>query len=186
MNPGAHHLSLTCHPATPCAVLATIEVEVSGTADGALLLRYRLRGDIDRLLLPAATPSRRRDGLWRHSCCEAFVALPGASAYLEFNFSPAGSWAAYAFSGYRQRAAADPSPAPAIACRRLADCLLVEATIPAPALPPLAVAPAFDLGLAAVAEAQNGASSYWALRHPAPRPDFHHRDAFALSFERTA
>jgi hypothetical protein len=31
-----------------------------------------------------------------------------------------------------------------------------------------------------VIEAADGSLSYWALRHPPGKPDFHHRDAFAL------
>jgi hypothetical protein len=39
------------------------------------------------------------------------------------------------------------------------------------------------LGLSAVIESCNGSLSYWALRHPAGKPDFHHADAFALGLE---
>jgi hypothetical protein len=38
----------------------------------------------------------------------------------------------------------------------------------------------WEVGLSAVIEAADGALSYWALRHPAGRPDFHHPDCFAL------
>jgi hypothetical protein len=31
-----------------------------------------------------------------------------------------------------------------------------------------------------VIESADGSISYWALRHPAGRPDFHHLDGFAL------
>jgi hypothetical protein len=37
-----------------------------------------------------------------------------------------------------------------------------------------------QIGLAAVVEAQDGTLSYWALKHPGGKPDFHHPDAFAL------
>jgi hypothetical protein len=37
----------------------------------------------------------------------------------------------------------------------------------------------WQLGLTAVVEAADGSLSYWALRHPVARPDFHHRDGFA-------
>ena len=40
------------------------------------------------------------------------------------------------------------------------------------------------LGLCAVIEEENGALSYWALKHPSGRPDFHHPDGFALKIER--
>jgi hypothetical protein len=36
------------------------------------------------------------------------------------------------------------------------------------------------LGLSVVVEQTNGEISYWALAHPAGKPDFHHGDAFAL------
>ena len=36
------------------------------------------------------------------------------------------------------------------------------------------------VALCVVIEELDGALSYWALAHPAPRPDFHHPDGFAL------
>jgi hypothetical protein len=38
------------------------------------------------------------------------------------------------------------------------------------------------LGLCAVIESPHAALAYWALRHPAPMPDFHHRDAFVIEW----
>ncbi len=39
------------------------------------------------------------------------------------------------------------------------------------------------LGLSAVIEASGGTLSYWALHHPADKPDFHNAKAFALRLE---
>jgi hypothetical protein len=36
------------------------------------------------------------------------------------------------------------------------------------------------VGLSAVIEANDGTLSYWALKHPAAKPDFHHPDSFVL------
>jgi hypothetical protein len=36
------------------------------------------------------------------------------------------------------------------------------------------------LGLSAVIEDIDGRLSYWALKHPPGKPDFHHPDSFAL------
>lgn len=36
------------------------------------------------------------------------------------------------------------------------------------------------VGLSAVIEETDGTKSYWALRHPPGKPDFHHPDCFAL------
>jgi hypothetical protein len=43
--------------------------------------------------------------------------------------------------------------------------------------PPLA---ALRLGLAAVIEDETSRLSYWALSHPAEKPDFHHADSFTV------
>ena len=40
---------------------------------------------------------------------------------------------------------------------------------------------ALKLGLSAVVEAGDGARSYWALRHPSEKPDFHHRGGLLLT-----
>ena len=37
-----------------------------------------------------------------------------------------------------------------------------------------------QIGLSAVLEEKDGTKSYWALRHPPGKPDFHHPDCFAL------
>jgi hypothetical protein len=39
------------------------------------------------------------------------------------------------------------------------------------------------LGLSAVVVDENGVLTYWALKHPARKPDFHHRDSFVLALE---
>ena len=36
------------------------------------------------------------------------------------------------------------------------------------------------IALSAVIETRDGAKSYWALKHPPGKPDFHHPDCFAL------
>jgi hypothetical protein len=44
----------------------------------------------------------------------------------------------------------------------------------------LADSGALRLGLSAVIAEADGRMAYWALAHPAGRPDFHHPDCFAL------
>ena len=58
--------------------------------------------DLAALRLPEPRPAVRTDGLWRHSCFEAFIGHGGARDYWEYNFSPSGAWAAYHFTGYRE------------------------------------------------------------------------------------
>lgn len=172
-------VDLLCHPAAPAPAVRAIRVAVGLTAAGGLTLAYRLEGDLKALRIPAPGPGGPADGLWQHTCFEAFVAAGDGPAYREFNFSPSGQWAAYAFSDYRQRdESASPAAAPRLAVRRLPGRLDVDAVLAPALLPP---APAgYRLGLSAVIEGADGARSYWALAHPAPQPDFHQRAAFRL------
>ena len=48
---------------------------------------------------------------------------------------------------------------------------------------PLNMDSAIEVGLSAVIEEQGGVLSYWALRHPPGKPDFHHRDSFAMELD---
>lgn len=117
------------------------------------------------------------DGLWRHTCCEVFVAPAGSAAYAEGNFSPSGAWAVYAFSGYRESMMpATPARPPEMGIEVAADYLELTATLTTPSL--LADTGDWDAGLAVVVEDRSGTLSYWALAHTADRPDFHARDAF--------
>jgi hypothetical protein len=122
----------------------------------------------------------RTDGLWRHTCVEAFLMAGGGPAYHELNFSPSGAWAAYAFRGYRDGGALDAELEPAVVVRHERDRLQVDAVVPVACVPQAGSGTALRLGLAAVLEDADGSLSYWALRHPGERPDFHHADSFGL------
>jgi hypothetical protein len=171
-------LTLRAHPSTPAPRVTALDVELHRMPDGGLQLRYRLRGNLGALVLPAPSVPRRADGLWRHSCFELFVRAAGHDAYTEFNFAPSGAWALYRFRAYRQpEALAAEAPAPAISVRRDAQVYELSARLSPATLPAAAV---LQLGVSAVIEAADGGLSYWALAHPADRPDFHHPDAFTL------
>ena len=136
-----------------------------------------LSGDTGRLILPPPAALVRTDNLWKTTCFELFVRVTGQTAYREYNFSPSGAWAAYAFDGYRAGMRDLPlAPPPHIQVDRAADCLTLDVSLPIDALPPGRLA----VGLSAVIEEQGGAKSWWALAHPPGAPDFHHADCFAL------
>lgn len=150
---------------------------------GGLRLVYRLAGSLAQLLIPTALSSLPNDRLWAHTCFEAFLAPASGSGYREWNFSPSGQMAEYAFSGYRNRIDADGSAntvgATLIHIEQAADVVRLDARI---ALPPPS-AGELAVGLSAVIEDARGGLSYWALRHPSSEPDFHHRDGFALTLD---
>jgi len=173
---------LICHPDTlPTAVLA-VHVKVEPEPQGSLHLSYELTGDLAQIRIPAPLSPAAVDGLWEHTCFEVFVAVAGETRYHEFNFSPSGQWAAYAFSDYRVRGTWTASQAPAISFTQTHGHLLLKAVIEAADLPQNIDGKPLQLGLAAVIEASDDSLSYWALHHPEPaRPDFHHRSGFILS-----
>lgn len=178
---------LLCHPATPCALdlRVSVSLAVTGSEQGpGWLLSYHLRGEVGGLRLPEPALPGPADGLWQHTCFEAFVARAGEAAYREFNFSPSGQWAAYRFSAERVRdlpAEAGQTPVvPDLRLETTEHALTLLAWLPHHALPAPAAGQPLQLGLTAVLEDRLGRLSYWALRHPGARPDFHHRDGFAL------
>ena len=149
-------------------------------ADGAGECRFELAGELEAIVVPGPAAPARADGLWQHTCFEVFIARRGAPGYLEFNFAPSGRWAAYAFDGYRAPAPAPTLPAPAIRAEARAAGLSLTARV-GPGSWPEPDGAVLEVGLAAVLEARGGALGYFALRHPAERPDFHDRRGFALT-----
>jgi hypothetical protein len=188
-----HAVTLDCHPETPARAVRAVRARVRREQGGVLAASFLIEGDGDSLRVPPARvpstrPSRVGDRLWEHTCCEIFIARTGLPAYHEFNFSPSGEWAAYAFERYREGVPlADESNAldPHIVVRCAAGLLELDVSIRLGRLSPAHLDARLSLALSAVVEERDGALSYWALKHPAGRPDFHHDDAYALELAET-
>lgn len=150
-------------------------------AGGGLRIGYSLRGApraLAQIIIPDKGAPRRIDGLWQHTCCEAFIGIAGKTAYREFNFSPSSAWAAYAFKDYRQPAALPLGAVPGISFSPGGRSMTLIATLSPAWLPK---GGRLCLGLAAVLRSIDGSCSYWGLAHPAAQPDFHHRDSFTVT-----
>jgi hypothetical protein len=180
-TPAQSPAALYSHPDTPCAAVEQIQSTIWLDEKKVLRVSYTVTGDIDRLVVPPQGAPRRADGLWRHTCFEAFVGAKNDVEYYEFNFSPSGEWAAYGFSDYRDGGPIeDDALAPKIVARRNAQTLELDARIHLERLAGLQLDVRLWLGLSAVIEDANGQLSYWALKHPLGKPDFHHTDCFAV------
>ncbi len=171
-------VALQIHPASAWQTALSVQVTlaVAGSEAGpGLLLSYQLLGPASELAclhIPAAETPGPADGLWQSTCFELFVARKGQEAYGEFNFSPSGRWACYAFVRERERAPTDngpqmpdrpraewlPGPAPA-----------QQVWVPAALLPERP----WCVGLSAVLAHRDGRLAYLALQHPKLQPDFH-------------
>jgi len=176
---------LTPHPATPCPAIRHFAIEVDAAKlPAALVIVYRIAGDAARLRLPPSGFARRADGLWQHSCFEAFLRVGPGASYHEFNFAPSGDWAAYRFGRPRSERSSPDIPAPRMERRNFPDGYELSATLPIAALPDLSKASVIETGVAAVIEADDGTLSYWALAHPGAKPDFHDPASFVLKVAR--
>ncbi|URW76355.1 DOMON-like domain-containing protein [Sphingomonas donggukensis] len=134
---------------------------------------------VEAVRLPDMIAPARADELWRTTCFEMFWKPDGGDAYVEFNLSPSLGWAAYRFDRYRDRMRDLPLViAPQI--ERVPGGVEVDIDLTSVPRGPATI------GLSAVIEEIDGTKSYWALRHPAGPPDFHHPDCFAFELPAVA
>ncbi|WP_327154107.1 DOMON-like domain-containing protein [Streptomyces tubercidicus] len=172
------HRKVSLKPFAPPqnGIVHALDVHLQELTQETLSLRYTLHAEVTRLRIPATTRKpQHTDELWKHTCFEMFVRkAPGATAYYELNFSPSTEWALYAFEGYHKNPVSiDPARPPQIRVKRERHRLQLDIRADLSGLPH-----AGDMALAAVIEDENGTLSYWALKHAAPEPDFHHPDSF--------
>lgn len=167
---------LVCHRRTPCAPIAAVGAQIETAEDGGWTVEFVVVGRPTELSLPAPAPTVHTDGLWQTTCFELFFAQPG-DAYVELNLSPSGAFAAYHFDHYRTGMRAIDMPRPEITLEEGHERLTMRVRLDEDDLP-------WDrtgrIGISAVIADKAGTVSYWALAHPPGRPDFHHRDCFAL------
>ncbi|MGH8298049.1 MAG: DOMON-like domain-containing protein [Steroidobacteraceae bacterium] len=185
-------LPLSAHPHTPGEGVRRVAACAKLISPDSLRLQYVLEADARHVRIPPpVVDGGRADGLWAHTCFEAFVGLDESPQYLELNFSPSGQWAAYRFESYRHgMVPAVMDAAPRLALRSSGNELELQAEVQARAL--LSMGPGatasrdgrLRIALATVVEDRQGRLSYWALRHPPGRPDFHHPHTFSLEFPR--
>jgi hypothetical protein len=159
--------SLACHPDTPATGVEAVEATLQRTHD-RWVLTFQTVGIVP--VIPAPAAPGRTDGLWNTTCFELFI-RGDTDDYVELNFSPSTRWAAYHFPAYRTSMSDLEIAPPCI--EPVEDGVRVT----------MAYAPD-DLGrcqiaLCAVIEEVDGTKSYWALKHPPGKPDFHHPDCFA-------
>jgi len=173
---------LAPHAASPQTSAERLVAEVARGEQDCLQLKFRLTGDIAALVLPAAAEPLRTDGLWRHTCFEAFIAAADSPEYWEYNFSPSGAWAAYHFIGYR--AGMEPvgeATAPVITREAGTDEFALAVALDLGWLLRAHTGHGLRLGLTAVIEDRVQGLSYWALKHGAEKPDFHRADSFLVA-----
>lgn len=146
--------------------------------DGLMQLTFELH-DPDRAVLDSLTVAQaqtwaRADDLWKTTCFECFLAVPGERGYWEFNLSPHSErWALYRFDDYR-----NPQPPAPSYDFELQNVRVTETSLNAEWKVKLNL-PKLEAGLTAVIRTA-GETLYFALEHCRDKPDFHWRDGFVL------
>lgn len=167
------------HPEFPPSTVSSVEVRVGNHHESWLQLRWRIEGST-RLVLPVITHKERADNLWQTTCFELFSKPEGGETYSEWNFSPSRQWAAYDFAsrreGMRDR---EVIQMPDSVMRTGPSFAIFDVSIARSSLPQTVC----NIGLSAVIEEEGGVKSYWALKHPASKPDFHHPACFAATLD---
>ena len=172
------NISLVPHPDFPPKTVTAVEVDFQFDEEGAVWLEYRVMSE-GGIALPKSAEPAPADGLWQTTCFEMFVKAAKTERYREHNFSPSYQWAAYDFDRYREGMTAVEIENPDIVVFRDIPSqfwLTVEHVADA-------INTASAIGLSAVIKERDGTKSYWAIRHPSGKPDFHHADCFALTLE---
>jgi hypothetical protein len=175
-------------PFAPTPSPLDIKVDIEFQQDLQCLdIVYHLTGDLESIDLvnQPCQPKSRADELWKNTCFEWFLKSPKDKQYWEFNASPTGNWNFYHLDDYREN---------------LKPCTLIEApelqskreisktnfTYTFFIRAPLAlwcanhshlIADA-KLAVTAVIRWKSGECSYFSLRHPEAKADFHHEFGF--------
>ncbi len=159
------------------------EIKISGSAGregNVFSIHYNITGDLPRIVLPAAgTAPERVDGLWEATCMEFFLSPRGRVDYWEFNLSPSGDWNVYRLDSYREGFRREPSiERLPFKFHRGPDALglSLECDLARVINPDIKI----EAAITAVIKTADGKLSYWALKHPAGKPDFHHRESFVI------
>jgi hypothetical protein len=162
----------------------TIGGSIGRRAD-TLSILYEVRGDLSKVLIPAAADApRRQDRLWEETCLELFLGAADSGEYWELNLSPSGHWNVYRFTSYRKARKEEPAVVSLpFEVRRDSKALLLTAKLDIGMIVP--ADKDLEATVAAVIGTADGGRSHWALAHPSSRPDFHRRDGFALLLPRS-
>jgi hypothetical protein len=178
MNP----FDFVLQPHPKAASSPGIGISGSLTRQGALFhITYRLSGPLKGIEIPnPAASSKRRIGLWEGTCFEFFMALQQSSGYWEFNLSPSGDWNVFRFETYRQQELVEETTFLTLPFRVSihGDTLSLDLQfnlggIIQPNQP-------LEVAVTSVIKTKEGQETLWALAHPGPEADFHHRDGFII------
>ncbi len=146
-----------------------------------LTVHYRLKGDLEKIEIPATEklPIRKNE-LWEKTCFEFFIGINETPIYWEFNLSPSGDWNIYYFEKYRQpMELEDRLESLPFNILRDSNALYLGVELNLDRL--VSIIQNLDISITTVIKSKEGDISYWALKHCGKEADFHLRDSFVLA-----
>ncbi|WOE74108.1 DOMON-like domain-containing protein [Alterisphingorhabdus coralli] len=174
-----HEYNLASHDSAPSSTVCAVKAELERKGARQIGVRYTIDADPAVLDIPDDVKAVRKDYLWKTTCCELFLRDLDGPGYCEFNFSPSTCWAAYRFDSFRSGMRDLPlGISPIVTVQEDSRILQIDALLDFAGAELPAQLDGASLGLTAVVAERDGTSSYWALTHPFPKPDFHHADGF--------
>lgn len=143
-------------------------------------ISFQLTGSLENILFdPPQENHKRTDNLWQKTCFELFVKNDIDSNYWEYNLSPSGNWAIYAFESYRKGKFDELSiQGIPITTRQETNQFTLNSYI---TLPDKLSRQNLKIGLTTVVQDTNGDIYYYALKHTEKQPDFHVADSFTIN-----
>ena len=169
-----HVYSLIPFHAGPNTNLFSVTAELFQESNSKLILDFEISGDLELITWPNLQKgSPRLENLWQHTCLETFFTTSELEngPYVEINCAPSGAWNAYDFSSYRQGMQNSPNITARLE-KYAMDATTARFQIEIESKVSI---PLFAFNLSAVIEFSDGSISYWAIRHPSEKPDFHRR-----------
>ena len=147
-----------------------------------LSIHYALEGRLEDVLLPPASRGpQRKDELWKATCFEFFLAIKDQPGYWEFNIAPSGDWNVYRMDAYRRMGFRVETRISQLRLQTQSQSngYLLDAAVD---LTPIIIpGQELQMGITAILQTKGAIETYWALAHPASKPDFHLRTSFILS-----
>jgi len=148
--------------------------------ENVLTIHYRLKGDLEKIEIPAVEklPIRKNE-LWENTCFEFFLGIKNSPIYWEFNLSPSGDWNIYHFDDYRQSMQLE-NKVESLPFNILRDSNALYLGLEFNLDGLVSIIENLDVSATTVIKSKEGDISYWASKHCGKEADFHLRDSFVF------
>lgn len=171
-----------------------LEITVESIFDSSqnLTVTYHLKGRIDQIHLldsseeSSQIPAVRTHELWKSTCFEWFLKSPTFKKYWEFNASPNGAWNFYSLDDYRThlQESTEAQLEKRIRFQKISQeeaKVFVEISLQKLMNHSPELLKSNLFAITAVIHWKSNLTSYFSLKHPQDKPDFHHQDGFILN-----